>query len=77
MGPGTRPRRRPAEDACLQGREDTRLPQGTSWLLFATTGDTGKQARGKEKARAAAWPLRKQTALGGWATAWPSNVTIP
>lgn len=26
-----------------------------------------RHARGKEKARAAAWPLKKQTALGGWA----------
>lgn len=59
MGPGTRPWQRPAE-----GEKRHKASPGE---LLAPLCSHRRHARGKEKARAAVWPLRKQTALGGWA----------
>lgn len=59
MAPGTRPWQRPAE-----GEKRRKASPGE---LLAPLCSHRRHARGKEKARAAAWPLKKQTALGGWA----------
>lgn len=59
VGPGTRPWQRPAE-----GEKRRKASPGE---LLAPLCSHRRHARGKEKARAAAWPLKKQTALGGWA----------
>lgn len=59
VAPGTRPWQRPAE-----GEKRRKASPGE---LLAPLCSHRRHARGKEKAKAAAWPLKKQTALGGWA----------